>query len=81
MAPDHIQCNQTFFREVLQVCSLIFRQRQSMMSRHLPLRLEGKLPITGITVGPCRDPMLSSIAVDDLLQAYGKAKAVTGSFL
>jgi hypothetical protein len=52
-----------------------------MMSRHLPLRLEGKLPITGITVGPCRDPMLSSIAVDDLLQAYGKAKAVTGSFL
>jgi hypothetical protein len=61
----------------LDPTKMIFRQRQSVMSRHLPLRLEGKLPITGITVGPCRYPTLSRIAVNDLLQAYGKAKAVT----
>jgi hypothetical protein len=50
---------------------MIFRQRQSMMSRHLPLRLDGKLPITGVTVGPCRFPLYSRIAVSDLLQAAG----------
>jgi hypothetical protein len=49
---------------------MIFRQRQSMMSRHLPLCLEAKLPITGITVGPCRYPVLSRIAVNDLLHAH-----------
>jgi hypothetical protein len=53
-----------------------FRQRQSMMSRHLPLRLKGKLPITGVMVGPCRYPILSRIAVSDLLQANGYDPAV-----
>jgi Protein of unknown function (DUF2971) len=55
---------------------MCFRQRQSMMSRHLPLRLEGKLPITGVMVGPCRYPLLSRIAVSDLLQANGYDPAV-----
>jgi hypothetical protein len=53
-----------------------FRQRQSMMSRHLPLCLCGRLPITGILVGPCRYPLLSRIAVSDLLQAAGYDSAV-----
>jgi hypothetical protein len=53
-----------------------FRQRQSMMSRHLPLRLEGRLPITGVIVGPCRYPLLSRIAVSDLLQTAGYDAAI-----
>lgn len=32
---------------------LQFRQRQSMMSRHIPLRLKTPLPVTGVLVGPC----------------------------
>jgi hypothetical protein len=48
-----------------------FRQRQSMMSRHLPLRLPQRLPITGVVVGPCRHPELSKIAVCDLLKQAG----------
>jgi hypothetical protein len=52
-----------------------FRQRQSMMSRHLPLRL-GMLPITRALVGPCRHPLLSRIAVNDLLQTYKYHAAV-----
>jgi hypothetical protein len=53
-----------------------FLQRQSMMSRHLPLALNGQLPITGVLVGPCRYPMLSRIAVNDLLQANGYDAAI-----
>jgi len=52
-----------------------FRQRQSMMSRHLPLRL-GMLPIRRVLIGPCRHPLLSRIAVNDLLQAYKYYAAV-----
>ncbi len=50
---------------------LCFRQRQSIMSRHLPLKLEGKLPITGIVIGPCRYSQLSRTAVADLLKKGG----------
>jgi hypothetical protein len=53
-----------------------FLERQSMISRHLPLALNGQLPITGILVGPCRYPMLSRIAVNDLLQANGYDAAI-----
>lgn len=53
-----------------------FLQRQSMMSRHLPLALNGQLPITGVLVGPCRYPVLSRIAVNDLLQANGYDAAI-----
>jgi hypothetical protein len=48
-----------------------FRQRQSMMSRHIPLRLAKPLPITGVLVGPCRHPRLSRVAVGDLLLTGG----------
>lgn len=45
-----------------------FKQRPSMMTRHVPLRLKTPLPIEGIVVGPCRHPQLSRIAVGDLLK-------------
>ena len=48
-----------------------FRQRQSMMTRHVPLRLRSPLPITGLTVCPCRHPELSKVAVSDLLKKFG----------
>jgi Protein of unknown function (DUF2971) len=48
-----------------------FRQRQSMMSRHISLRLRKPLPIAGVLVGPCRHPLLSRIAVGDLLKTAG----------
>lgn len=53
-----------------------FRQRQYMMTRHVPLRLKGRLPITGVVVGPCRHPQLSKIAVGDLLKMHGYDPAV-----
>jgi Protein of unknown function (DUF2971) len=53
-----------------------FLQRRSMMSRHLPLALNGQLPVTGVLVGPCRYPTLSRIAVNDLLQANGYDAAI-----
>ena len=46
------------------------------MSRHLPLALNGQLPITGVLVGPCRYPVLSRIAVNDLLEANGYDAAI-----
>ena len=48
-----------------------FRQTQSMMRRHIPLRLTKPLPITGVLVGPCRHPRLSRVAVGDLLLTGG----------
>jgi len=48
-----------------------FRQRQYMMTRHVPLILTNPLPITGVIVGPCRHPPLSKIAIDDLLKQDG----------
>jgi hypothetical protein len=51
--------------------SMQFRQRQSMMSRHIPLHLKKPLPITQAIVGPCRHPRLSQVAVGDLLLAGG----------
>ena len=48
-----------------------FRQRQSMMSRHIPLRLTKPLPITQVLVGPCRHPRLSQVAAGDLLLSSG----------
>jgi hypothetical protein len=48
-----------------------FRQRQSMMTRHVPLHLKKPLPITGVVVGPTRHPQLSKVAVGDLLKKFG----------
>lgn len=51
-----------------------FQQRSSMMTRHLPLHFalkDGKkrLPLCGVTVGPCRHKEISRIAIGDLLRA------------
>jgi hypothetical protein len=48
-----------------------FRQRYSMMSRHVPIKFGDRLPITGIRVGPCKHPNLSRSAVLDLLVSHG----------
>jgi hypothetical protein len=48
-----------------------FRQRHSMMTRHVSLRISKPLPITGVVIGPCRHPQLSRIAVGDLLKLQG----------
>jgi hypothetical protein len=48
-----------------------FRQRQYMMTRHIPLLLKPPLPITSVIVGPCRHPEHSVIAVGDLLKTHG----------
>lgn len=52
-----------------------YLQRNSMMTRHVPLRLmipDGKprLPITRIVVGPCRHKDISLISVKDLLSTH-----------
>jgi len=48
-----------------------FVQRQSMMSRHIPLRLKKPLPLVEVLVGPCRHPRLSQVAAKDLLLKNG----------
>ena len=50
---------------------LQFRQKQSMMTRHLPLKIECGLPIEMIYVGPCRNKDVSKISVGDLLRSRG----------
>jgi len=52
-----------------------FRQRQLMLSRHLPIRFNSakglKLPIAEIKVGPSRHAAVSRSGVRDLLRAHG----------
>jgi len=47
------------------------KQRQSLISRHLPLSFGDKLPICEVMVGPCRHPGVSRVSVDTFLQAKG----------
>jgi hypothetical protein len=49
-----------------------FRQRASLMSRHVPIRIP-KLPIVSVRVGPTRHPDPSRIAVGDLLAKHDYA--------
>ncbi len=58
------------------VKNLKFRQKQTMMSRHLPLKFappDGSdfLPILQVMVGPCRHGQVSRVSVGDLLSAHG----------
>jgi hypothetical protein len=63
---------------------LQFRQRSSLMSRHLPLTYPAgggsapnfRLPITEIVVGPCRHREISRISVGTLLKTYGYANVL-----
>ena len=47
------------------------KQRQTLISRHLPLSFGDKLPIREVLVGPCRHPNTSRISVGDYLVANG----------
>ena len=60
------------------VSNMCFTQNQSMMRRHVPLKLskaddEGNtlLPIKSIMVGPTSHPKISKIGVGDLLNKHG----------
>lgn len=46
-------------------------QRSTLISRHLPLTFEDRLPIKEIIVGPCRHPSVSRISVGTYLEAKG----------
>jgi hypothetical protein len=54
-----------------QAKAMKFRPKPFMISRHVSLPLSKPLPITGITIGPCRYPRLSQVAVGDLLVSGG----------
>ena len=65
-----------YIAEELQ--ELQFRQKNTMLTRHLPLRpqYDGqpnpyRLPISEIIVGPCRHPHVSRISLGTLLQQNG----------
>jgi hypothetical protein len=56
--------------------TLVYQQRRSMMTRHLPMtpnrELQGKvhrLPISEIVVGPSRHNGVSHVSVNDLLRS------------
>ena len=61
------------------VCSLIFRQKRTLLARHLPINFatvigaDGKhrLPITRIYVGPGPAQRVSQVGVGDLLKKHG----------
>jgi hypothetical protein len=60
------------------VPNMKYRQRQSMLSRHLPLVFEPPvtdkrpmLPLAEIMVGPSRHKVSSSITVGDMLKTFG----------
>jgi len=58
--------------------NLKFVQKNSLMSRHLPLQpgrlpmnVDYRLPIAQVMVGPCRNPKVSRVSVDTLLRQRG----------
>src|SRR5439155_16315344 len=65
--------------QLMDLPRMKFRQRQSMLARHLPVALrilgsptESKLlPIVGVRVGPSRHKEISQVGVADLLRATG----------
>jgi hypothetical protein len=69
-------------------CNLKFRQRQSMLARHLPLALRFPetstaplLPISSVRVGPSRHQEISKVGVADLLRGQGYPKAVYDNYV
>jgi hypothetical protein len=71
--------------QVDELSQLQFRQKQTLMSRHLPLVFppinhptpSQKLPIVEVMVGPSRHKEISRISVDALLRQKGYAVPVT----
>ncbi len=63
----------------LRVC-----QRDTMMTRHLPLKMASDccypfLPIEQVVVGPCPHPSISRVSVDTLLRQYGYPPSIARS--
>ena len=48
-----------------------YPQRQSLISRHLPLSFGQKVPLKSVMVGPCRNPNVSRVSVGTILDAKG----------
>lgn len=68
------------------VKNLKFRQKQTLMSRHLPLHFRppdgsNVLPIAKVLVGPSRNAHVSQVSVGDLLNAhsYGSGTPIAAS--
>jgi hypothetical protein len=68
--------------------NLKFRQRQSLLARHLPLALRFPeastaplLPISSVRVGPSRHQQISKVSVADLLRGKGYPKAVYDNYV
>ena len=59
--------------------SMVYRQRQTLMSRHIPFNYQKRdgdgspplLPIQKIVVGPSRHKLVSQTSVYDLLRTQG----------
>ena len=47
------------------------QQRQSLISRHLPLSFGLRVPLKSVMVGPCRNPNVSRVSVGTILNAKG----------
>lgn len=66
-----------YFLKDTDLPKMTFLQKSSMMTRHVPLRLsvgpngKPRLPLCGVTVGPCRHKEASKISVGDLLKKHG----------
>lgn len=59
-----------------QLPQLRMIQRETMMTRHLPLRMRSDfqypmLPIKEVIVGPCPHPAISRVSLDTLLRQHG----------
>jgi hypothetical protein len=64
--------------------SIRVMQKETMMSRHLPLRTPSiavvpTLPIVGVRVGPCRHPAVTRISVDTALRQRGYGGGLVSS--
>jgi hypothetical protein len=64
--------------------SLRVIQKETMMTRHLPLRTPSiavvpTLPIVGVRVGPCRHPAVTRISVDTALRQRGYGGGLVSS--
>ena len=67
--------------------NMVYRQKRTLMSRHLPVRLfkaavpdEPKLmPITGVMVGPSRHKNITRVSVGDLMRTQGYGASISVS--
>lgn len=80
---DEAEWRLIYFLKDEDVPHMRFSQRQSMLTRHIPLHFtepdncgNTKLPIANIMVGPTSHPRLSQMGVGDLMRTNGYADAV-----